>query len=262
MFKLFVVLTISFIYVSSTVCGQRKLKLENLEDGISIIPSVGLGSVVGELGGLFSFRGVYGLNIDKGISEKVNLGIGINGGNLYGSAGDPYYSEFKSDFFQIQNLSIINVSRYFITSYSKNVFELKLYGGISMIWFHSDVFDLKTGKFLRATSEDASKHTTLFQPTGQGIGDPGIFYTRELVIPLGFKVDYKLSDDLALNVDMGYNWVNNDKLDGTTPNNLLQPNVIAGVNSYSNTFNDGWINISLGIKYTFSFKRSFIPRGV
>lgn len=262
MFKPFVMLIISITYFSSTFYGQRKVKQENYEDGISVIPSIGLGSVIGELGDFFSFRGVYGLNIEKGISEKVNFNIGIIGGNLYGLARDPYYSEFKNDFFQIQTLSILNVSRYSIASYNKNVFELKLYGGISMIWFHSDVYDLKTGKFLRATSENASKHTTLFQPTGSGIGEAGIYYTRELVIPIGFKVDYKLNDDFALNFDLGYNWVNNDKLDGTTPNNLLQPNIIAGVNSYSNTLNDGWINITLGLKYILSFKRRFIPRGV
>ena len=61
---------------------------------------------------------------------------------------------------------------------------------------------------------------------------------------------------------MGYNWVKNDKLDGTTPYNILKRNIIAGVNSYSDTLNDGWIILSVGLKYTFSFKTSFIPRGV
>lgn len=256
------IISISFSFCFSSTYSQRKYKQENIEDGISLTPTIGLGSVVGELGDVFSFKGVYGLNIDKGVSEKVNLGIGIIGGSLYGLEKEPYFSEFKNDFFQIQTLGNLNLSRYFITSYNKNVIEIKLYGGVSMIWFHTDVYDLKTGKFLRATSENASKHTTLFQPTGSGIGEAGIYYTRELVIPLGFKVDYKLNDNLTLNFDMGYNWVNNDKLDGTTPNNITQPSVIAGVNSYSNTLNDGWINISMGLKYTFSFKKSFIPRGV
>ncbi len=252
------------IYVSSTslAFSQRKFKQENRVDGISVTPSIGLASVVGELGDVFSFKPVYGFNIDKGVSEKVNLGIGIAGGNLYGAENNPYFSEFKSDYFQIQTVGILNISRYFITSYNKNIFDLKFYGGFGMIWFHSDVFDLKYGKLLRATSESGSMHTTLFQQTGTGIGEAGIYYTRELVIPFGFKVDYKLNDDVALNFDLGYNWVNNDKLDGTTPYNLLNPNIIAGVNSYSNTMNDGWINLSIGIKYTFSFERSRNQRGV
>ena len=68
--------------------------------------------------------------------------------------------------------------------------------------------------------------------------------------------------NVALNFDIGYNWINNDKLDGTTPYNLLNPTVIAGVNSYSETMNDGWMNLSMGIRYTFSFERSKNQRGV
>ena len=131
-----------------------------------------------------------------------------------------------------------------------------------MIWFHTKVYDSKTGTLLRATSESGSKHTTLFQSTGNGLGEAGIYYTRELSIPFGFKVDYRLNYNVALNFDIGYNWINNDKLDGTTPYNLLNPIVIAGVNSYSETMNDGWMNLSMGIRYTFSFERSKNQRGV
>jgi hypothetical protein len=262
MFKICSFLICIYITSISFVFSQRKFKQENQVDGISITPSIGIASVVGELGNVFSFKPVYGINIDKGISEKVNIGIGVIGGNLYGAENNPYFSEFRSDYFQVQTVGILNISRYFITSYNKNVFDLKFYGGVGMIWFYTNVYDLKTGKKLRATSESDSKHTTLFQPTGNGIGESGIFYTRELVIPFGFKIDYKLNDDFALNFDIGYNWINNDKLDGTTPYNLLNPTIIAGVNSYSNTMNDGWINLSIGLKYTFSFNRRFIPRGV
>lgn len=262
MFKFF---TLSFfIYISSIQLAnsQRKFKQENQVDGISINPSIGTASVVGELGDVFNLKPTYGIIIEKGISEKVSVGIGLTGGNLYGEVKEPYFSEFNSDYFQIQTLGTLNFSRYFITSYNKNVFDLKFYCGIGMIWFHTNVYDLKNGKKLRATSEGDSKHTTLFQPTGTGIGDAGIFYTRELVIPFGFKVDYKMSDSVALNLNLGYNWVNNDKLDGTTPYNLLNPTIVAGVNSYSDTMNDGWIDLSIGVKYTFSFSRGFIPRGV
>ncbi len=262
MFKFCTLSIIIYITCISFIFSQRKFKQENQIDGISITPSIGIASVVGELGNFFSFKPVYGINIDKGISEKVNIGICLAGGNLHGIENDPYFSEFRSDYFQVQTVGVLNISRYFITSYDKNVLDLKLYGGVGMIWFHTDVFDLKNGKKLRATSESDSKHTTLFQPTGNGIGESGIFYTRELVIPFGFKVDYRLNDDIALNFDMGYNWINNDKLDATTPYNLLNPSVVAGVNSYSNTMNDGWVNLSFGLKYTFSFNRRFIPRGV
>lgn len=262
MLKFFTFLICICVISNSIVLSQRKTKQESQIDGTSVTPSIGIASVAGELGDIFSFKPIYGINIDKGISEKVNIGIGVIGGNLYGAENTPYFSEFKSDYFQIQTVGILNISRYFITSYRKNVFDLKIYGGVGMIWFHTSVYDLKTGVQLRVTSESDSKHTTLFQPTGIGIGEAGIYYTRELAIPFGFRIDYKLNDGLALNLDIGYNWINNDKLDGTTPYNVLNPNVIAGINSYSNTMNDGWTNLSIGLKYTFSLKRRFIPRGV
>ncbi len=263
MFKIYILLLCFFISCSSTVTmAQRRFKQENRVDGISITSSIGVGSVVGELGDLFRFKPVYGINIDKGISEKVNIGIGIVGGNLGGAEKSPYFSEFKSDYFQVQTLGILNVSRYSFTSYNKNLFELKLYGGFGIIWFHTDVFDSKSGIFLRSTSEEASKHTTLFQPNGSGIGNAGIYYTRELVIPFGFKIDYKMNDNISLDFDMGYNWINNDKLDGTVPNNILNPNNISGINSYSDTLNDGWVKISIGLRYVFSFERTRNQRGV
>ena len=248
--------SISFIF------SQRKFKQENQVDGISITALMGVGSVVGELGDVLFFKPIYGINFEKGVSEKVNIGIEVVGGNLQGVENKSYLSEFKSDFFQVQTVGTLNISRYFITSYNKNLFELKFYGGVGMIWFHTKVYDSKAGNLLRATSESGSKHTTLFQPTGNGIGEAGIYYTRELIIPFGFKVDYKLNNNVTLNFDVGYNWINNDKLDGTTSYNLLNPTVIAGINSYSETMNDGWINLSVGLKYTFSFKKGFIPRGV
>lgn len=251
-----------YAFATSSAYSQRKYNQENQVDGISVTSSIGIASVVGELGDVFSFKPVYSINIDKGISEKVNIGIGIVGGNLYGTENEPYFSEFKSDYFQVQTLGILNISRYFISSYNKNVFELKFYSGVGMIWFHTSVYDSKSEKKLRVTSEKDSKHTTLFQSTGSGIGESGIYYTRELVIPFGLRVNYKINDSIALKFDLGYNWVNNDKLDGTTPYNLINPNIIAGTNSYSSTMNDGWINLSMGLKYTFSISRRFIPRGV
>lgn len=262
MLKFCVLSFCTFMISTSFIFSQRKFKQENQIDGISITMLTGVGSVVGELGDIFSFKPIYGINFEKGVSEKVNIGIGIVGGNLHGIEEEPHFSEFKSDYFQVQTAGTLNISRYFITSYNKNLLELKFYGGIGMIWFHTKVYDSKTGTLLRATSESGSKHTTLFQSTGNGIGEAGIYYTRELSIPFGFKVDYRLNYNVALNFDIGYNWINNDKLDGTTPYNLLNPIVIAGVNSYSETMNDGWMNLSMGIRYTFSFERSKNQRGV
>ena len=262
MFKLKSFLIYVLVCFSFSSFSQRKFKRFNLVDGFSIIPKIGSSSVVGELGDVFSIRSVYGGNIEKGISETMNIGIEIIGGTLSGSENQPYFSRFESDFFQIQTVGIINISRYTNDFYEKSNLEFKLYAGIGLIWFHTDVYNLKSGSFLRTTADGKTKHTAYFQQSGNGIGDAGIYYTRELVIPFGFRVDSKVNDNLGFMFNLGYNWVYNDKLDGTTPYNLINPNIIGGVNSYSNTANDGWINLSVGLKYTFSLNRTENQRGV
>lgn len=262
MFRLYLSLLFFLVFSSFFSFSQRKFKRFNHVDGISINPNIGVGSVIGELGDVFAIKPVYGINFEKGISEKFNIGICFGGGKLIGSENEPYFSRFESDYFQIHTIGIINISRYFIDNYFKKNTEFKLYGGVGLIWFKTDVYDLKTGIFLRATADGTTRHTAYFQQAGNGIGDVGIFYTRELVVPFGFRIDSKFNDKFGFIFNLGYNWVYNDKLDGTTNYNIANPNIIGGVNSYSDTANDGWINLSVGFKYTFSSKNSENQRGV
>ena len=52
------------------IFSQRKFKQENQVDGISITASMGVGNVVGELGDVLLFKPIYGINFEKGVSEK------------------------------------------------------------------------------------------------------------------------------------------------------------------------------------------------
>lgn len=262
MFKLYFILVFILLHLSFSSFSQRKFKRFNTTDGISINPAIGIGSVLGELGDVLRITPTYGVNVEKGISERINAEISVVGGILMGHENEPYYSKFESDYFQIQSVGIVNVSRCFADSHTKKKIEVKCYGGIGLIWFHTNVYDLKSGFFLRTTADGNTKHTTYFQQAGTGIGDVGIFYTRELVIPFGFKVESKFNENFGFTINLGFNWVYNDKLDGTTNYNIANPNIIGGVNSYSDTPNDIWINLSFGLKYIFSFKNSENQRGV
>lgn len=262
MFRLSLLLVCYFVFVSLSSFSQRKFKRFNHVDGISINPNIGGGSVIGELGDVFATKPVYGISIEKGISERIDIEIGIIGGKLVGSENEPYFSRFENNFFQIHSVGIINISRYFVDNYFKKNVEFKLYGGVGLTWFHTDVYDSKSGTFLRTTADGNTKHTAYFQKSGNGIGDAGIYYTRELVVPFGFRIENKLNDNFNFTINLGYNWVYNDKLDGTTNYNIANPNIIGGINSYSDTANDGWINLSVGLKYTFLSKNSENQRGV
>jgi hypothetical protein len=250
-------IVIFFILISSKIFSQKIYQT----DGFSITPKFGIASLIGELGEVSTMNPTMGFFIEKGISEKFNLGLEIIGGNLSGKDGEIYSARFKTDFFQIQTLAFFNLSR-FSKNYHKNDFEIKAYTGAGWIWFHTDVFDLKTGNFLRTTADGTTRHTQIFQQAGAGVGETGIFYTRELVVPIGLFLDWQFGKRIGLTTNLGYNWVYNDKLDATNPYNLQNPNIIGGINSYSETANDGWINLSIGLKYRFHVRKSWQQRGV
>ena len=254
-------ISIILLFFSFTIFSQRTSKSFQKIDGFSITPKIGMGSLVGELGETLTMNPNLGLCIEKGISEKFNLGLEIIGGNLSGKDDDIYSSRFQADFFQVQVLSFFNLSR-FSTNYNQKDFEIKAYLGAGWIWFHSDVYDLKTGNFLRTTADGTTRHTQIFQPSGAGVGEKGIFYTRELVVPIGLLADWQAGERVGLTANLGYNWVYNDKLDATNYYNLQNPNIIGGINSYSDTATDGWINISIGLKYRFQVRKSRQARGV
>jgi hypothetical protein len=249
--------TFIFLFLSSSIFAQQISKI----DGFSITPKIGVASLTGELGEVWTMNPTLGFCVEKGISEKFNLSLEIIGGNFSGKDTDIYSARFQTDFFQIQTLAFFNLSR-LSKNYHKNNFEIKAYTGAGWIWFHTDVFDLKTGNFLRTTADGTTRHTQIFQRAGAGIGETGIFYTRELVVPIGLFLDWQFGERIGLTTNLGYNWVYNDKLDATNSYNLQNPNIIGGINSYSKTANDGWINISIGLKYRFRVDKSWRPRGV
>jgi hypothetical protein len=251
-------INLRWIYIGYVICflssvsfSQRKFRANSWMDGYSIIPKLGLGSVIGELGNVVSLKPIYGIGLEKGITEKVNIGLEIVGGSLNGSEDYPYFSRFENDFFQIHLSGIANISRILSDSYQRKNVEFRAFGGLGWVWFHAEVYDLKSNNFLRTTADGTTRHTTLFRQSGVGVGNQGIFYTRELVIPIGIRLDGRLDSRVTYVVSLGYNWVYNDKFDATTPYNLSFPTIIGGENSYSDTANDGWINLSVGLKYKF-----------
>ncbi len=255
--KLSLLFATIFLCIPTLIFSQRIFKI----DGFSITPKIGVGNLVGELGNIWIVNPNLSFCIEKGISEKFNLALEIIGGNLSGKDDDIYSSQFHTDFFQIQTLMLFNLSR-FSKRNSKNDFEIKVYTGPGWIWFHSNVYDLNTGHFLRTTADGTTQHTQIFQSSGAGVGEKGIFYTRELVVPIGLFLDWQYGERFGLTANLGYNWVYNDKLDATNLYNLTYPNIIGGINSYSDTANDGWINLSIGLKYRFKVSKKKQANGV
>jgi hypothetical protein len=251
-----------FLMMNISQAQKKKFKRFSYIDGFSLCVPVGLGSVDGELGKLTTLKPIYGVGIEKGVSEKINLGLYLLGGSVEGTENNIYLENFRNDFFQIHLNTYVNLSRLFTDNYKNDKkTEYKFYSGIGLIWFHTDVFD-NFGNFRRTTADGTTRHTALFQKAGIGVGDVGIYYTRELLIPLGFRIETKLSKRFNAFLDLEYNFVYNDKFDGTTNYNLLNPNIIGGENSYSNTANDGWIGCRVGVRYKFKSLTLENQRGI
>lgn len=254
-------LTYLILYISlqNPIFCQRQI---SYIDGFSINSRVGLASVTGELGDVFMLRPNFNFSVEKGISEKVNILLDFNTGNLEGREYAPYHARFNCEFFQINFLSNLHLIRLLDDSNLNYNFSIKPYLGFGLIFYHTDVYDLKTGSFLRTTADGTSRHTALFQQSGAGVGAKGIYYTRELAVPFGFISEFRLSKRFSTLVDLRYSWIYNDKLDATTEYNLRVPHKIGGINSYSDTANDGWLCLSIGIKYKFMSMKIMKQRGV
>lgn len=255
--NLYLLIVSLFVNISHKSYGQKQF---SYIDGYAINSSVGFANVMGELGDFLTLSPVLSLGLEKGISEKLNLQLDFNIGKLAGYDDKVYSSRFESDFFQVNLLSELNMSRLFDDSQRNSMF--RPYLGLGLIWFHTDVYDLSKGIFLRTTADGTTRHTAFFQQSGSGIGDKGIYYTRELVVPFGFLTEFWLSKRLSIITDLRYNWVYNDKLDATTPYNLTISHKIGGTNSYSNTANDSWMRLSVGLKYKFVSLRIMKQRGI
>lgn len=247
------------IFTQNNIFSQRQI---TYIDGFSINTRAGVASVTGELGDFFTLKPTFNLSVEKGISEKVNLLIDFNTGNLEGSESAPYHSRFNCEFFQVNFISNLHLIRLLDENNLNANYSIKPYLGLGLIWFHTDVYDMNTGSFLRTTADGTTKHTSLFQQSGSGVGSKGIYYTRELAVPFGFISEFRLSKRLSTLIDLRYSWIYNDKLDATTEYNLKVPNKIGGINSYSNTANDGWLCLSIGIKYKFMSMKIMQQRGV
>jgi hypothetical protein len=245
----------------SAFCQRRHVHQFRYVDGFSITAQLEVNNLVGELGAFSQPATGIAITLDKGITEKIHVKSSFQMGYLNGLTYVPYYSTSETNYYQWSISPVVNLTRLFANDNERrlNIFTSL---GIAFIRFHADVYDVYSKQFLRTTSDKTSRHTPIFQPYGQGIGDRGIYYTREMAIPFEILLDWKLAPRIYLSGGLIYNWVSSDKLDGTTPYNLSDRTRIEGVNSYSDTFNDGWYGIKLGIKYKFIAQRFINQRGI
>lgn len=257
---LFSLLLLLSLASKTSLAQKRYAPRYSYLDGYSLTATAGIPYIVGELHGIQAFPAIYNLSLEKGFSPKVSGRLTVMSGTAQSQNSAEYYAFAQNNYWGVSIAPVINLTALFAR---EQELRLKCYMslGIGLLRFHTDVYNTN-GQLLRTTSNNTSRHTPLFQQYGAGSGTSGIYYTREVFVPLTFSCDYKLLPRLYLNTSLGINWISTDKFDGTTPYNLSDPYFVEGPNSYSNTANDGWVNVSIGLKYKFIAQRFIHQRGI
>lgn len=257
--SLFSLLLLLFVAQEISLAQKQYTPRYSYLDGYSLTATAGIPYIVGELHGIQAFPTIYNLSLEKGFSPKVSGRLTVVSGTAHSQNSLKYHSYARNNYWGVTVAPVINLTALFARE-EEHLLKCYMSLGIGLLRFHTDVYN--GSQLLRTTSNSTSRHTPLFQQYGAGAGTSGIYYTREVFIPFTFSCDYKLLPRLYLNGTLGINWISTDKFDGTTPYNLTDPYFVEGPNSYSNTTNDGWVSLSIGIKYKFIAQRFIHQRGI
>ncbi|MFC0515401.1 OmpA family protein [Mucilaginibacter angelicae] len=148
----------------------------------------------------------YGISLKEQLAHSFALQLDLNGGKIKGenpvSAAGTYrdtYVSYDTKFWQASLSAVVNVATIdFIRRKNAVNFYFKAGGGLA-------IYDPTI------TRNDG---TTTFTGHFKNNGSDGSHYVKELVIPVGAGVKFRLSDAVALDLGYTQNYVDGDNLDG------------------------------------------------
>ncbi|MDB5146049.1 MAG: OmpA family protein [Mucilaginibacter sp.] len=148
----------------------------------------------------------YGISLKEQLAHSFALQLDLNGGKIKGenpvSAAGTYrdtYVSYDTKFWQASLSAVVNVATIdFIRRKNAVNFYFKAGGGLA-------IYDPTVTR--NAGAGDVSNHF-------KNPGSDGSHYVKELVIPVGAGVKFRLSDVVALDLGYTQNYVDGDNLDG------------------------------------------------
>ncbi|OFY50183.1 MAG: hypothetical protein A2W85_18220 [Bacteroidetes bacterium GWF2_41_31] len=167
-------------------------------------PDFGYTNINGVLGlgrQLTSVFSAYG-HIDRGFfeGEKKNVATTSIPDAQWGR--DMY---FLTDYFG-GNLNLgINISN-LVSGYHERLIDFGIHGGVGQAQWISKTYDLNTDARIKTNGAKGTKSGG----TGSGISDRNI----DLTVPVGFNVNFKVSDKWDVYGDYTYTWMTTDYADG------------------------------------------------
>ncbi len=162
--------------------------------------------------------GGYGLSINKQLSPLFGVQLtGWNGwlagsktgviSSITGKSQDVYFR--SPSFVQVTLDGTVNLNRLLFGFDRLRRWKFDAHAGAGIIYYHTDVYDLKTKALLLQSNTDGSSRTA-----GEWERN-GSIYTREWVIPMGLAIHYELSPRIDIGLDFAINHVMTEKLDLT-----------------------------------------------
>jgi hypothetical protein len=213
----------------------------------SITARGGLTQFYGELNEQ-DMLGSYGIGLNGKISKAIYLGIDYSAGKVGGQKVTFFNSYFIAEYNAVEVIGRWNLTRQF-SRRKEDLFDISVYGGVGMILFHANAYDLDSGELVRFSNSETSKRNPLFLRWGNPRGRAGIKKTHERIIPIGSSFDYNLTERLKVGMDFRFYFVRTDKLDATSGQRLINPEE---ADSYSNTPNDKFSLLSATLTYCFA----------
>ena len=207
----------------------------------------GLTQFFGELGQQ-DMKGSLGLGLVRSINKNLSLNLEYTAGKLGGQQEQLFNSYFVNEYNLIEILAKWNLLEQFQKEKPID-YNLSIYGGLGLMFFTANAYDMTTDELVRFSNSKASKRNQLFLRWGNPGGKSGIKKTRERVIPIGTSLEFILSEKLKVGVDYRFYFIRTDKADATSGQRLLNPEE---ADSYSDTPNDKFSLLSVSLTHSFA----------
>ncbi|MCY7352516.1 MAG: OmpA family protein [Cytophagaceae bacterium] len=185
-----------------------------------------------------------GLSINKQLTNIFGVSGNFDLGNLSSSKKDVYNAYFNANFFQGSLTFDVNLKSLVLGTKKLRRLKLDAFGGIGYMWFNTDVFEIGTDRVLGYSNNPPTSPKTSGKWT-----DFGSDYTRDLVVPVGLKLDYQLTKRLDLGLMAQLNFLNSSKLDMTKGGSTDHNNAIFVFNDKGDGRRDRWGQLALTLTY-------------
>jgi len=212
--------------------------------------SGGLTQFFGELNEQ-DFKGLFSAEMGYHFHDQWKLSFNVAKGQIGGLDREQFHSVFECSFHQVDLLVKYDVMKK-KTGHQDKPFHVGFLTGLGLMRFHSEAYDASTGELSRFTNSPNSARNPLFVRWGTPKGAKrGIKYTNERAIPIGVWLRMPLNRQVETGLECRFYFVRTDKLDATSGIHGRNPEES---DSYSDTPNDKYSNVSFFLSYRFDKK--------